>query len=86
VANRGDGSVSLVGLSPLIERRRIDLGVDHPHGVALSPDGGTAFVGFEGATTSLGGVVALEIATGEVLWRRRAGRYDLGVIYLTAID
>ncbi len=84
VANRGDGSMSLVDRRELVERRRIDLGVIHPHGVAVSADGGTAFVSYEGDTKSDGGVVAVDLATGDVIWRRAVGQYPLGVIYLTA--
>ncbi len=84
VANRGDGSISLVNRPELAERRRIDLGVTHPHGVAVSSDGRTAFISYEGDTKSDGGVVAVDLTTGDVIWRRAVGQYPLGVIYLTA--
>jgi DNA-binding beta-propeller fold protein YncE len=84
VANRADGSMSLVDRLELVERRRIDLGVTHPHGVAISSDGLTAFVSYEGDTESNGGVVAVDLATGDIVWRRAVGQYHLGVMYLTA--
>jgi len=84
VANRGDGTMSVVDRLGLVERQRIDLGVTHPHGVAISSDGRTAFVSYEGDTKSDGGVVAVDLATGAVVWRRAVGQYHLGVMYLTA--
>jgi DNA-binding beta-propeller fold protein YncE len=84
VANRGDGTMSLVDRWELVERRRIDLGVIHPHGVAISADGRIAFVSYEGDTKSDGGVVAVDLASGEVIWQRAVGQYHLGVMYLTA--
>lgn len=86
VANRGDGSMSLVDRRELVERQRIDLGVTHPHGVAISADGRTAFVSYEGDTKSDGGVVAVDLVSGEVVWRTVVGEYHLGVMYLTAQD
>ena len=84
VANRRDGTASLLTMAPLAERSRVDLGVDHPHGVAVADGDGPAFIGYEGTTTSTGGVVALDLVTGEILWRRDVGVLSLGVMYLTA--
>jgi len=84
VANRRDGTVSLLDVAPLAERSRVDLDVDHPHGVAVGDGDGQAFIGYEGTTTSTGGVVALDLVTGEILWRRAVGVLSLGVMYLTA--
>ena len=84
VANRRDGTASVLDLAPFVERRRVDLDVAHPHGVAMATEGGPAFISYEGTTTSRGGVVALDPASGGVLWRREVGSYNLGVMYLTA--
>jgi len=53
----------------------------HPHGVALSPDGSTAYVTNEGTTRSLGGVTAIRLDDGEVLWRTEVGVFTLGIAW-----
>jgi DNA-binding beta-propeller fold protein YncE len=53
----------------------------HPHGVALSPDGSTAFVTHEGTTRSTGGVTAVRLSDGAVLWRTAAGVFTLGIAW-----
>ena len=84
VANRGDGSVSVLDPAALAEVRRIDLaGAAFPHGVAIDPDGQVAYVTWEGGIGEAGGVAALRIGTGEVLWRREVGVFTLGVAYLS---
>lgn len=81
-ANRGEGTVGLTDTStgrgrilPLPE-------VLHPHGVALSDDGTVAYVTYEGTTTSEGGVVAVDLRDGEILWHTPAGVFTLGVALL----
>ena len=83
VANRRGGSVSVLDPATLTEARRIELaGAAFPHGVALDPAGEVAYVTWEGRVGEPGGVVALHIGTGEVLWRREVGVFTLGIAYL----
>ena len=81
VANRGDGTVSVVSRSPFMERARVRLNVDHPHGVDIDPRSGRAYVTFEGTSDTGGGVVAVDPTEARVLWRAAAGSYTLGVAY-----
>ena len=82
-ANRRDGSVSVLDPAALVEVRRVDLaGAAYPHGVALDPTGEVAYVTWEGRVGESGGVAALHIASGEVLWRREVGVLTLGVAHL----
>lgn len=82
VALRDEGAAAILGTDPLRELRRVTLpDAPHPHAVALDEAGARAFVGFEGTVGTAGGVVALGLPDGEVLWRREAGRYTLGVAY-----
>ena len=83
VANRVGGSVSVLDPANLNEVRRIELpGAAFPHGVALDPTGEIAYVTWEGRVGEAGGVAALRIGTGDVLWRREVGVLTLGVAYL----
>ena len=85
VANRRGGSVSVLDPATLAEVRRIELaGAAFPHGIALDPAGEFAYVTWEGRVDEPGGVVALRIDTGEVVWRREVGVFTLGVAYLPA--
>lgn len=81
VANRGDGTASVVARSPLTERLRVPLDVAQPHGVDIEPRSGRAYVTFEGTSDTGGGVVAVDPTEGRVLWRAAAGSYTLGVAY-----
>ncbi len=81
-ANRNDDSVSLIDLPELTERARVSLGRPHPHGIALDDDERLAFVTYEGDTGGGGGVLAVEIATGQVVWIVEAGAFTLGVAYV----
>ncbi|MDH3456425.1 MAG: lactonase family protein [Gemmatimonadota bacterium] len=81
-ANRGDGSLSIVELPELAERARVPLGVAHPHGITLAPDGRRAFVTYEGDTSTPGGVVAVDVTQREVVWETVAGAFTLGIIYV----
>jgi hypothetical protein len=74
----------LIEAASMTELRRIALDIDHPHGVAVSPDGRLGFISFEGTTEVLGGVVAVDLDSGEVVWRRELGQLHPGVMYLTA--
>ncbi|MCE2455945.1 MAG: YncE family protein [Gemmatimonadetes bacterium] len=83
VANRLDGSMSVLNSATLAEVRRVELAdADFPHGVALDPVGEIAYVTWEGRVAEPGGVAAIRIDTGEVLWRREVGVLTLGVAYL----
>lgn len=83
VANRRGGSVSVLDPAALAEVRRIELaGAAFPHGVALDPAGEVAYVTWEGRIGEPGGVAALRIGTGELLWRREVGVFTLGIAYL----
>jgi DNA-binding beta-propeller fold protein YncE len=81
VANRLDGSVSLLDAVAIEERQRVPLGVAHPHGVAISSDQSVAFITYEGTTDAPGGVVALGLEQPAVLWRATAGAYTLGIVH-----
>jgi DNA-binding beta-propeller fold protein YncE len=81
VANRGDGTASLVDVASWTEAARVSLDAAHPHGVAVDPERGRAFVSFEGTTGGMGGVVALDVRTGRILWSVAAGTYTLGVAF-----
>lgn len=82
VVNRMGGSLSVVDVLALTERARIPLpDAPHPHGVALRPDGRVAFVSFEGTVEGAGGALAVDLETGDILWRTEAGAYTLGVAY-----
>ncbi len=84
VANRRDGSVSLIDLPSMAERARVPVAGEHPHGVALSGDDRLAFVTFEGSTRTPGGVVAIDLADASVRWQAEAGAYTLGVVHVPA--
>ena len=85
VAHRGGGTLGLVDAATG-EARALPLGeAVHPHGVALDTTGTRAFVTFEGTTTSEGGVTAVDLEEGQLLWTVRAGLFTLGVAYLPAV-
>lgn len=84
VPQRGDGTLSVVRVADMVETTRIALGVAHPHGVAVTPDGGTAFVAYEGDVRTPGGVVRVDLAESAVAWRREAGAYTLGIAYFAS--
>jgi DNA-binding beta-propeller fold protein YncE len=81
-ANRLDGSVSLIDAAGFLERARIPIGESFPHGVAVAADGSTAFVTFEGSTTTPGGAVGIDLAEDRILWKTTAGSATLGVAYV----
>lgn len=82
---RGDFVVEILDAATL-ETERVVVLADgpHPHGVAISPDGSTAFVTNEGTTRSTGGVTAFRIDDGTVLWRTDAGVFTLGIAWRPA--
>jgi DNA-binding beta-propeller fold protein YncE len=80
-ANRKDRSVSIVDVASLTEAHRITIEGAHPHGAATDPTGRRAYVTFEGDVRHPGGVVAIDLLDGSVLWQVEAGAYTLGVAY-----
>ena len=87
-ANRLDRTASVVEVSfspdgkpRLEERRRLELDVPYPHGIALTPDGGKAFVTYEGEPGRAAGVVAVSTGDGAVAWVAEVGAYLLGAAY-----
>ncbi len=90
-ANRLDRTASVVEVSfspdgrPRLEQgRRLELDVPYPHGVALTPDGETAFLTYEGEPGRAAGVVAVSVGDGGVAWAAELGAYLLGVAYYAA--
>lgn len=83
VANRGDASLTIVDTDAVTGRSLSLPDAAHPHGVALSEDGTVAYVTYEGATTSGGGVLAVDIPGERVVWHTEAGAFTLGVAALT---
>ncbi len=83
VTNRGERSLSILVPTPeLSEVRRVPLGdSEHPHGIAAGPGGHTVFATFEGTVEAIGGVVAVDVDSGRVLWRVRLGAVPLGVAW-----
>jgi DNA-binding beta-propeller fold protein YncE len=80
-ANRGDRSLSLLPMNGG-EPRTITIPGAHPHGVALGPGAAVAYVTYEGDVNTPGGVVAVDIESGSILWHTPLGSYTLGVAYL----
>ena len=81
VANRGSGSVTITTLDGA-RSTEIDVPGPHPHGVAFGQDPTVVYVTYEGDTRTLGGVVAIDVDTGEILWRTEVGSFTLGVAVL----
>ena len=81
VANRGSGSVTII-TSDGARSTEIELPGPHPHGVAFGQDPTVVYVTYEGDTRTLGGVVAIDVGTGEMLWRTEVGSFTLGVAVL----
>jgi len=81
VANRGAASVSLIRLESG-ETVTVDIPGGHPHGVAFGNDPDVAYVTYEGDVNTPGGVVALDIPSGSILWHTPLGVFTLGVAFL----
>ncbi|MGY8799296.1 MAG: hypothetical protein ACKVG4_11010 [Longimicrobiales bacterium] len=81
IANRGAGTVSIVDLLRGGTRSVVIPGAN-PHGVALSPGRSIAYVTYEGDTRSRGGVVAVDLASGDIVWHTDVGVFTLGVAVL----
>jgi YVTN family beta-propeller protein len=82
-ANRGDGTISIIDTGTLTERWRVELGAEHPHGIALDGAGSTAFVTCEGTTGLPGRTVAVRLGGDEpeVAWSVETGPVPLGVAW-----
>ncbi len=82
VALRADFSAAVVETGSMTLIRRIAVpDIAHPHGVALSPDGATAFLSHEGTIQTPGGVSAFAVDDGSVLWSQEAGVFNLGIAW-----
>jgi len=81
VANRGSGSVTITTTDGT-RLTEIDVPGAHPHGVAFGRDPSVVYVTYEGDTRTLGGVVAIDVETGEILWQTEVGSFTLGVAVL----
>ncbi|MGD2067660.1 MAG: hypothetical protein PVI57_03170 [Gemmatimonadota bacterium] len=53
----------------------------NPHDVAVSPDGRTAYVAWEGGPEAPGGVTAVDLDEGVVLWEQETGPMTTAVVY-----
>jgi DNA-binding beta-propeller fold protein YncE len=63
VAVQGRGDLAVIDPATLAVATRIGLpGCDHPHGLALDPEGGAAFVGCDGNAT----LISVDIGRGQV--------------------
>lgn len=85
-ANRADGSLSVIDARQRVERARVDLECEHPHGVALDDDGSMAFLTCEGSTVRPGRTVAVRLGPGrpEIAWSTETGPVPLGVAWAPA--
>ncbi len=86
VADRGDRSVSVLELGvdgPVTDAvvERVALPGANPHGVAFGPDPRVAYVTWEGDSSSLGGVAAIDLERAALLWTSEAGQYTLGIAW-----
>lgn len=79
-ANRKDRSLSIVDVRTLTARR-VAIDGAHPHGVTIEPEGRIAFLAYEGDVQNPGGVAAIDLSSGTVVWQSEAGAYTLGVAY-----
>lgn len=83
VAERSAGTATL--LDPATERGfSVGSPGPHPHGIAVSGDGRTAFVTYEGDVGTTGGVWAVDVASARLLWHTPVGVYTLGAAWLPA--
>ncbi|MEZ4415631.1 MAG: YncE family protein [Gemmatimonadota bacterium] len=79
IPHRMDGTLSVLDARTLREQARIPLGGAHPHGIAVSSDGGSAWLTLEGEAGTAGTVVAVDLVDLSVRWRRDLGGYLLGI-------
>lgn len=83
VANRGDGTLSVIDGMSLEERSRVDLGAAHPHGVVLGGAAETAFVTCEGTTDTPGRTVAVSLGPEPgINWSTETGPVPLGIAWM----
>ncbi|MEK9508871.1 PQQ-binding-like beta-propeller repeat protein [Gemmatimonadota bacterium Y43] len=87
VPARDDFLVAVLDAATLETLDRLVVADDpNPHGVVISPDGSTAYVTREGTARSPGGVTALRIADGTILWRTEAGAFTLDLRWQRAAN
>ena len=60
----------------------VDMPGAHPHGVAFGTSPDVAYVTYEGDVNSPGGVVAVDLRSGSILWHTALGTFTLGVAFL----
>lgn len=86
-ANRGDRTVSIIDAVTLRETDRLDVGVEHPHGVALDGSGSRAYVTCEGTPSEPGRLVAVDLDgdAAAVAWSVETGSVPLGVAWAPPI-
>ena len=86
VTNRQGPSLSIFSLPELELEREIDLGdAPHPQGITMGSEGGTAWVSYEGEVGSQGGVIALDLDSGQLRWQTVVGAYVLGIAWLPSL-
>jgi DNA-binding beta-propeller fold protein YncE len=85
-ANRRDNSASIIDLPGFVERARLPLGRPHPHGIVLDDADTTAYITYEGDTSAMGGVIAIDLVDAEIVWATEAGSYTLGIAYVPASE
>lgn len=82
VPARNDFLVAVLDTESLETLDRLVVADDpNPHGVVLSPDGAVAFVTHEGTARSAGGVTAIRLSDGVVLWRTEGGAFTLDIAW-----
>lgn len=87
VPARDDFLVAVLDATTLETLDRLVVADDpNPHGVVISPDGSTVYVTREGTARSPGGVTALRIADGAILWRTEAGAFTLDLRWQRAAN
>ena len=78
VTLRNDFLVAVLDALTLEQTGRIVVAdAPNPHGVVVSPDGATAYIAHEGTARSPGGVTAIQIADGRVVWHHTGGAFTL---------
>jgi DNA-binding beta-propeller fold protein YncE len=83
VANLGDATVSLL---PMAGGGGVTVAMPgaHPHGIAFGGTSDVVYVTYEGDVNSTGGVVAVGVPSGDILWHSPLGVFTLGIAYAKA--
>ncbi len=82
-ANRGDGTITVVDTGSMAVRARLELGAEHPHGIAMGGEGRRVYVSCEGTSAEPGRLVAVDLDGDgpSVAWSVAAGTLPLGVMW-----